>query len=98
MPPDRFGVVYLGSSVKVCFAEAILRDRGVRRIKAFPLEWAELERWTCAELRIRKALRLVDLRGEWLLRRGVPADRAAASSPTPGRGRERALGAPCAQP
>ncbi len=26
VPPDRFGVVYLGSSVKVCFAEAILRD------------------------------------------------------------------------
>ncbi|MFN5714722.1 MAG: RES domain-containing protein, partial [Bradyrhizobium sp.] len=28
VPPERFGVVYLGSSVKVCFVEAILRDRG----------------------------------------------------------------------
>ncbi|SEE70490.1 RES domain-containing protein [Rhizobiales bacterium GAS191] len=98
VPPERFGVVYLGSSVKVCFAEAILRDRGVRRIKAFPLEWAELERWTCAELRIRKALRLVDLRGDGLLRMGVPTDVARASSQTLGRGWSRAFWAHDANP
>jgi RES domain len=96
--PDRFGVVYLGSSVKVCFAEAILRDRGVRRIKAFPLEWAELEKWTCAELQITSALRLVDLRGDGLLRMGVPTDVTRASSQTLGRRWSRAFWAHDAKP
>jgi hypothetical protein len=89
VPPDRFGVVYLGSSVKVCFAEAILRDRGVRRVKAFPLEWAELERWTCAELRTATALRLVDLRGTacfaWVFR---PMSRARVHRHSDGAGHE----------
>jgi hypothetical protein len=49
VPPERYGDVYLGSNVKVSFAEAILRDRGVRRIKSLPLDWAELEKWTCAK-------------------------------------------------
>ena len=61
LPPARFGVVYFGSSVKVCCLEAILRDRGVGRTGAFPIEWAELEIWTFGEFRIDAALRLVDL-------------------------------------
>lgn len=32
VPPERFGVVYFGSSIKVCFVEVILRDRGVARL------------------------------------------------------------------
>jgi hypothetical protein len=52
VPPERFGVVYFGSSIKVCFVEAILRDRGVARTHAFPIEWAELEAWSCAEVRV----------------------------------------------
>ena len=36
IPPKRYGVVYFGSTVKVCFAEAILRDRGVGRLQAPP--------------------------------------------------------------
>lgn len=84
-PPARFAVVYFGSSVKVCFAETILRDRGVGRIESFPLEWAELENWTCAELRVNETLRLVDLRGDHLVRMGVPTDVARARSPDLGR-------------
>jgi hypothetical protein len=84
-PPARFAVVYFGSSVKVCFVEAILRDRGVGRIKSFPLEWAELENWTCAELRVDETLRLVDLRGDHLVRMGVPTDVARARSQELGR-------------
>jgi hypothetical protein len=41
VPPKRYGIVYFGSTIKVCFAEAILRDRGVRRLQAFPIEEAE---------------------------------------------------------
>ena len=84
-PPARFAVVYFGSSVKVCFVEAILRDRGVGRIKSFPLEWAELENWTCAELRVEETLRVVDLRGDHLVRMGVPTDVARARSQELGR-------------
>lgn len=85
VPPARFAVVYFGSSVKVCFVEAILRDRGVGRIKSFPLEWTELENWTCAELRVDETLRVVDLRGDHLVRMGVPTDVARASSQELGR-------------
>ena len=84
-PPARFAVVYFGSSVKVCFVKAILRDRGVGRIKSFPLEWAELENWTCAELRVEETLRVVDLRGDHLVRMGVPTDVARARSQELGR-------------
>jgi len=65
--------------VKVCFLEAILRDRGVGRTRAFPIEWAKLEMWTCGELRIDAALRVVDLRGDGLVRMGIPTDVARAS-------------------
>jgi hypothetical protein len=75
-PPDRFGVVYLGSGMKVCFAEVILRDRGVRRIKAFPLEWSELEQWTGAELRVVATLRLVDFRADRRCTREFASTRA----------------------
>ena len=84
-PPARFAVAYIGSSVKVCFLEAILRDRGVGRIRSFPLEWAELENWTCAELRVEETLRLADLRGDHLVRMGVPTDVARARSQELGR-------------
>ncbi|WP_432445039.1 hypothetical protein [Rhizobium rosettiformans] len=36
-PPDRFGVVYFGSSIKVCFAEAILRERAIGSRGNFPI-------------------------------------------------------------
>ncbi len=98
LPPARFGVVYLGSSVKVCFLEAILRDRGVGRTRAFPIEWAELEMWTCGELRIDAALRLVDLRGDGLVRMGIPTDVARASSQDLGRAWSRAFWSHDAKP
>lgn len=98
LPPVRFGVVYLGSSVKVCFLEAILRDRGVGRTRAFPIEWAELEMWTCGELRIDAALRLVDLRGDGLVRMGIPTDVARASSQDLGRAWSRAFWSHDAKP
>lgn len=98
LPPARFGVVYLGSSVKVCFLEAILRDRGVGRTRAFPIEWAELEMWTCGKLRIDVALRVVDLRGDGLVRMGIPTDVARASSQDLGRAWSRAFWSHDAKP
>ena len=79
-PPVRFGVVYLGRSVKVCFAEAIQRDRAVGRSGSFPIEYAELEDWTCAEIAVVARLKLVDLRGDGVIRMGIPTDVAQAKS------------------
>ncbi len=91
IPPERFGVVYFGSSIKVCFVEAILRDRGVGRTATFPIEWAELEAWSCAEVRVETALRVVDLRGDGLVRMGIPTDVARASAQDLARIWSRAL-------
>jgi RES domain len=81
LTPARFGVIYLGNSVKVCFLEAILRDRGVGRIAAFPIELTELEGWTCATLQIKEALKLVDLRATvWSVWAFPPTRHAQANS------------------
>lgn len=77
---ERFGVVYLGSTLKVCFLEVILRDRGNGRLGDWPIELAELELWTCASINVDKPLRLVDLRGDALIRMGVPTDAIRGSS------------------
>jgi hypothetical protein len=75
---QAFGVVYLGASVKVCFAEAILRDRGDGRVAALPLPFSELKVWVCAEIELTDELRLIDLTGGGALRMGVPSDVAGA--------------------
>lgn len=79
-PPDRYGVIYFGSSLKVCFAETILRDRGDGRLGPLPIEWTELLDWTAVEFRIERPLSLVDLTGDGMLRMGVPTDVARAST------------------
>ncbi|MFZ5684626.1 RES family NAD+ phosphorylase [Phenylobacterium sp.] len=76
---DRYGVVYLGSSVKVTLAETLVRDRGDGRLGDLPVELAELEAWACADIEVVSPLRLADLRGDGPLRMGVPSDVAHAS-------------------
>lgn len=61
---ERFAVVYLGSTLKVCFLEAVLRDQGNGRLGDWLIEYAELEAWTCAKVKVTEPLRLVDLRGD----------------------------------
>lgn len=75
----RYGVVYLGSSVKVSVAETLVRDRGDGRLGDLPVELAELEAWACAEVEVVRPLRLADLRGDGPLRIGIPSDVAHAS-------------------
>ncbi len=40
---NRFGVLYLGSSLKVCFLEAVLRDDRDGVVGDFPMDEAELD-------------------------------------------------------
>lgn len=80
-----FGVVYLGRTLKVCFLEAIIRDRGDARLGPLPVELAELEHTTCAEIAPKAALTLVDLRGDGPVRMGIPTDAVRAADPSLGQ-------------
>jgi RES domain len=77
---DRFGVIYFGSSLKVCFLERILRDLRNGRLGDVPIPFAELEQLMCAEIVTARPLNLVDLRGDNLVKMGVPTDAVRASS------------------
>lgn len=77
-----FGVVYLGSSLKVCFVETILRDRGDALLDPFPVRTGELTLWQAAEVVVREDLTVIDLTGDGPLRMGVPSDVARAKDQT----------------
>ena len=77
---DRFGVVYLGSSLKVCFLERVLRDLRNGQIGDVPISYAELVQLVCAEVTIDRPLNAVDLRGDSPIKMGVPTDAVRASS------------------
>jgi hypothetical protein len=81
---QRFGVVYLGQTLKGCFVEAILRDRAAGSIGTFLLTRHELEEWRIAQISSSQPLRLVDLRGDGMLRMRVSSDAL--------RGRDHSLG------
>jgi hypothetical protein len=42
VPSHRFGVLYLGGSLKVCFVEAMLRDQRNGRVGDYPIAETEL--------------------------------------------------------
>ncbi|MCO5073807.1 MAG: RES family NAD+ phosphorylase [Rhizobiaceae bacterium] len=71
---NRFGVLYLGDSLKVCFLEAVLRDRREGLVDDLPIDHAELTQRCYAEIVTSAKLRLVDLRGDNAVRVGVPTD------------------------
>jgi RES domain len=71
---NRFGVLYLGDSLKVCFLETILRDRREGLVDDLPVDEAELTQRLYAEISTTANLRLVDLRADNAVRMGVPTD------------------------
>ncbi|MER9222699.1 RES family NAD+ phosphorylase [Mesorhizobium sp. M0644] len=71
---NRFGVLYLGDSLKVCFLETVLRDRREGILDDLPIDEVELTRRRYAEITTTADLRLVDLRGDNAVRMGVPTD------------------------
>ncbi len=79
---DRFGGLYLGSTLKVCFLEAILRDQRNGSVGDFPLEETELRAKNVAEIVATRTLNLVDLRGDGPVRMGIPSDVARGSDQT----------------
>ncbi|MDK1492827.1 RES family NAD+ phosphorylase [Sinorhizobium sp. 7-81] len=81
-PARRFGVVYLGETLKVCFLEAVLRDRRDGLVGDLPIDEKEIYARRYAEIETIADLRLVDLREDHALRMGVPTDVAKSSRQT----------------
>ncbi len=79
VPGNRFGVLYLGESLKVCFLEAILRDQRDGIVGSLPIGEAEFAKFHFADIEVANQLRLVDLREECAIRMGVPTDVPRAS-------------------
>lgn len=82
MEPNRFGVLYLGSSLKVCFLEAILRDQRDGIVGPLPLGRTVLADRAVAAIVPTRDLRLLDLRGDAPVRMGIPSDVAGGSNQT----------------
>src|SRR3954469_4404539 len=61
---NRFGVLYVGSTLKVCFLEAILRDARNCAVGDYPVAEAELQVRHYAEIELTAPLTLIDLRGD----------------------------------
>lgn len=77
---NRFGVLYLGDTFKVCFLEAVLRDRRDGAVGALPMREDELQRRRYADIEVVAPLKLVDLRADRAVAMGVPTDVHRASS------------------
>jgi hypothetical protein len=75
----RFGVLYLGETLKVCFLEAVLRDRRDGFVGDLPIEEKEIYARRYAEVETIADLSLVDLRDDHAIRMGVPTDVAKSS-------------------
>jgi hypothetical protein len=78
----RFGVLYLGSTLKACFIETILRDRRNGVVGDYPIEQAELLERRFAEIVVTSSLNLVELRGDARIRMGIPSDVAGSTRQT----------------
>jgi hypothetical protein len=76
---SRFGVLYLGSSLKLCFLEALLRDKRNGVVGDYPMDESELSVRGFAEIEVVRLLTLVDLMGDAPVRMGVPSDVARGS-------------------
>jgi hypothetical protein len=72
--PHRFGVLYLGVSLGVCFVEAVLRDEKNGVVGDFPIAESELHTRQYAEIEIGGALNVVDLTDNGAVRMGMPSD------------------------
>lgn len=74
-----YAVFYLGASFEVAVLEAVVRDTGLGvEGDAIPIDEAEFERRTIAEITVDKALRLVDLRGGGPVAMRIPTDAVRA--------------------
>ena len=74
VPANRFGVLYIGSSLKVCFLETILRDERDGIVGEVEVDESELDDRLYTEVRVREPLQLLELTGDGPVRMGIPSD------------------------
>ena len=74
MPENRFGVLYLGATLKVCFVETLVRDQRDGLVGALDMPETDLDDRLYSEIRVKQQLRLIDLQGDGPVRMGVPTD------------------------
>lgn len=75
----------MGDTLKVCFLEAVLRDRRDGLMGDLPIDEKEIYARRYAEIETIADLRLVDLREDHAIRMGVPTDVAKSSRQSLGR-------------
>jgi RES domain len=97
-PENRFGVLYLGETLKVCFLEAVLRDKRNGVVGDYPLDETELRARRLAVVEVATPLAMVDLRGDGGIRMGVPSDVSRASGQRLARAWSAAFHEHAAQP
>ncbi|WP_245364266.1 hypothetical protein [Sinorhizobium americanum] len=78
----HFLPLHVGDTLKVCFLEAVLRDRGDGLVGDLPLKEKEIYARRSAEIEPIVDLRLVDLREDHAIQMGVPTDVAKSSRQT----------------
>ena len=78
-PETRFGVLYLGETLKVCFLEAVLRDKRNGLVGDYPLDEIELRARRFTLVEIVAPLTVIDLRRDGGVRMGVPSDVSRSS-------------------
>lgn len=67
-------MLYLGSSLKVCFLETVLRDERDGIVGQIAIAENELDDRRYAGIRVRQELHLLDLTGDGPVRMGIPSD------------------------
>ena len=77
-PENRFGVLYLGETLTVCFLEAVLRDKRNGVVGDYPLDETELSARCFAVVEAATPLSVVDLRSKGAVRMGVPSAHASS--------------------
>lgn len=74
VPSNRFGILYLGQTLKVCFLEAVLRDQRNGLVGDYLISENELHTRRYVLIEPATPLDLVDLRGDGCVRMGIPSD------------------------
>ncbi|MBW9116383.1 RES family NAD+ phosphorylase [Rhizobium cauense] len=78
-PANRFGVLYMGDTIKVCFLEAVLRDQRDGLIGDLAIAESDLHNRQYAQIEVIAPLKMVDLRDDGAIKMGVPTDVAKSS-------------------
>ena len=71
---NRFGVFYVGSSLKVCFVETLIRDERDGVVGTIDIAESELGDRYYSTLAAARPLTLLDLTGDGPVRMGIPSD------------------------